>query len=77
MQKPHWRPKCSWKACWSGWSSAPFASDSTVSICAAVRLDGEGQARPRRAAVEQHRARAADAVLAADVRAVEAAARGG
>ena len=34
-----------------------------------VDLDGEHQARAHRVAVDQHRARAADAVLAADVRA--------
>src|SRR4030095_13258618 len=36
-----------------------------------VHLHGQSQARPRGPAVEQDGARAADAVLAADVRAVE------
>ena len=43
----------------------------------AVDLHGERQARAGRPAVDQHRARAADAVLAADVRPVEARGRGG
>lgn len=37
-----------------------------------VELAGEQQAGPRRLAVDQHRAHAADAVLAADVRAFKA-----
>jgi phage terminase large subunit-like protein len=52
-------------ACCTGCSSSPF-SDSTV-VISAVGLRGEHEAGLDRLAVEQHRAHAADALLAADV----------
>ena len=55
-------------ACCSGCSSSPFASPSTVRIWRALRLHREHQAGAHRLAVEQDRAGAADAVLAADMR---------
>ena len=45
---------------------------STVSTAAAVELHREQKARAHAVAVDQHRAGAADAVLAADMRAREA-----
>ena len=51
----------------------PCASPSTVRMCAALGLHGEHQAGAHRLAVDQHRAGAAHAVLAADMRAGEAA----
>ena len=72
MQKPHcsawWRRNASCSA-ESGPSGS--ASASTVSTCAALGLRGEQQARAHGAAVEAHGAGAADAVLAADVRAAQ------
>ena len=66
VQKPHCRPWCSTKACWSGWSSssAPrpsivVTSDSAAWSASTVQLD--------RSAVEEHGARAALARVAADV----------
>ena len=72
MQKPHWSAWWRLKASCSGDSVASPASDSTVSTVDAVGLDGEQAAAADRDAVEADRARAADAVLAADVRAGEA-----
>ena len=73
VQKPHCRPWHSWKACWTGPSSPsgsqqPFDGRHGV----AVGGDREDEAGADRDAVEQHRARAADAVLAAEVRAGQA-----
>jgi hypothetical protein len=53
------------KALCSGCSLSPSASPSTVRM----RLHGEHQAGPHGDIVEDHRAGAADAVLAADMRA--------
>ena len=53
----------------SGLSSSPLARPSTVRICSAVGLHREHQAGAHRLAVDQHRAGAANAVLAADMRA--------
>ena len=72
MQKPHWSAWWRLKASCSGESIASPASDSTVSTARPVGLHGEQAARAHRDAVEPHRARAADAVLAADVGAGEA-----
>ena len=72
MQKPHWSACASRKAACNGVSSPLPASPSTVSSSAAVDLDREEEAGAHGDAVEPHRARAADAVLAADVRAGEA-----
>ena len=72
MQKPHWSAWWRLKASWSGESVASPASDSTVSTARAVGLDREQAAAAHRDAVEPHGAGAADAVLAADVRAGEA-----
>ena len=52
----------------SALGAMPFDGQDLV----AVRLHGEHQARARRAAIEQDRAGAADAVLAAEMRAGEA-----
>ena len=57
------------EACCIGCSLSPFASPSTVRIVCAVRLHREHQARAHRRAVDDHRAGAADAMLAADMRA--------
>ena len=54
-------------ACCSGCSVSPLASPSTVRSLPAVGLDREHQAGADRLAVEDHRAGAADAVLAADM----------
>ena len=71
VQKPHCGASCSMKACCSG-SSLPFcASPSTVWIGAAVHPHRELAARVHRLAVEQHRARAALAAIAADLGAGE------
>ena len=78
VQKPHCRPWHSLNACCTGPSepSRRSASPSTVVISASVGGDREHQAGAHRPPVEQDRAGAADAVLAADVGAGEAAGRG-
>ena len=74
VQNPHCSAWHSRKASCTGCSTCPpwwssRARPSTVVTDAPVDLDGEQQAGAHRLAVHQHRARAADAVLAADVRA--------
>ena len=54
-------------ACCSGCSSSPSARPSTVRISLARRLHRKHQAGAHRLAVDDHRAGAADAVLAADM----------
>ena len=67
MQKPHCSPKFSMKACCSGCSSSSVGQTFDGADGAAFRLHGEHQAGADRLAVEQHRAGAADAMLAADM----------
>ena len=57
------------KACCNGCSVSPLASPSTVRIGLPLRLHREHQAGAHRLAVEDDGAGAADAVLAADMRA--------
>ena len=72
VQKPHWRACVSWKAAWIGWR--PSAGDEALDGAerAAVGLHGEQEAGADGLAVELDGARAADALLAADVRPVQA-----
>ncbi len=67
VQKPHCRPWLSMNACCSGCSSSPLRQAFDGADFAAFGLHREHQARAHRLAVEQHRAGAADAVLAADM----------
>ena len=69
MQKPHCSACCSWNACWSGCSSSRSAQRLDGAHRPPVGLHREHQARAHGLAVDLHRARSADAVLAADVRA--------
>ena len=68
MQKPHWRPWHSRNACWTG-PSEPSGVGEPLDGGDLLAVDGdrEHQAGAHRPAVEQHRAGAAHAVLAADV----------
>ena len=74
VQKPHCRACASRNAACSGCSSVPPGGRQALDRRhrGAVDLDGEHQARAHRLTVHQHGAGAADAVLAADVRAGEA-----
>ena len=72
MQKPHWSAWWRLKASCSGESIASPASDSTVSTADPSACTASRQQRAHRDAVEPDGACAADAVLAADVRAGEA-----
>ena len=72
VQKPHWKPWLSRNACCIGCRSSPSASPSTVSDLVPARLHGEHEARAHGLAVDQHRARAAHAVLAPEVGAGQA-----
>ena len=73
MQKPHWSACVSWKACWSGWSSPVRRGEaSTVRSERPLACTAKQEARAHRLAVQLDRARAADAVLAADVGAGQA-----
>ena len=73
MQNPHWSAWCSVNACWSSFSSpAGPASDSTVSTERPWVWIGEHQARADRLAVDQDVAAPAEAVLAGDVRPLQA-----
>ena len=69
VQKPHCRPCSSQKACWTGPSEpgASPVSPSTVVTSRPSACTAEHQAGPDRRAVDQHRARPADAVLAGQV----------
>ena len=72
VQKPHCRPWLSRNACCSGCSSSARRRDALDGEqLVAVGLHREHQAGARRAAVEQDGAGAADAVLAAEMRAGE------
>ena len=72
VQKPHWSAWCRWNASWSGVSRAAAGEPLDRDDLGAVDLRGEEEARAHGHSVELHRARAADAVLAADVRPGEA-----
>ena len=71
VQNPHWKLCESHIACCSGPSPPSGARPSIVVDLAAGGLDRQHQARAHRPAVDDDRARAADAVLAADVGAGE------
>ena len=68
VQKPHWSAWWRRNDSCSAVSGPGPASDSTVSTLLAVRLHGEEAAAADGDPVQEDRARAADAVLAADVR---------
>ena len=65
MQIPHWAAPSSTKAVWSGCGASGVPSPRTVVHRLAVGLDRQRQARVDRPAVEQDRAGAAVAPLAA------------
>ena len=69
--EPALEGELSMNACWSGCSVSPSARPSIVVDVAAVGLHREHEARAHRLAVDEHRARAAHAVLAAEVGAGE------
>ena len=72
MQKPHWSAWCRRNASCSGVSPDATRERLDGRHRGPVGLHGEQAAAAHRDAVEEHRARAADAVLAADVRAGQA-----
>ena len=72
VQKPHWSAWWRRNASWSGVSVAVAREPLDRDDLGAVDLHREEEARAHGDAVEPHRARAADAVLAADVRPGEA-----
>ena len=76
VQNPHCSPCFVWNACWIGCSSAPSPERLDRLDLRSIGLDGEGDARPDDLPVEDDGARPAHAVLAADVRAGRARARG-
>ena len=67
VQKPHWSAWCRRNASWSGVRAPSPASPSTVTISAPSTCAARRRHERTADAVEPHRARAADAVLAADV----------
>ena len=71
MQKPHWSAWCARNASCRGVSGRAGGERLDRPHVTAVRLHGEDEAAPHRDPVEPHGARAAHAVLAADVRARE------
>ena len=65
VQKPHISASLSQNACCTGCSVAPLARPSTLRICLALHLDRERRAGVDRPAVDDHRAGAAGAAIAA------------
>ena len=71
VQNPHCSAWCVRNASWSGFNVPDGAEAFDGLHAAAVGLHGKHQARAHTVAVDQHGAGAADAVLAADMRAGE------
>ena len=67
VQKPHWRPWLSQKACWIGWRAPSRAQSFDRLDPGPVCLDREHRARLYGFAVEDDGARAAVGRLAPDV----------
>ena len=65
VQNPHWKPKCSTSASCTGCRSSPGARPAAVVTARPVHARGRDDARVHGLAVEQHRARAAVAGVAA------------
>ena len=71
VQKPHCIACVAQKACWSGLRPSGGVRPSIVVTVAPVQLHREQEAAPRAGSVDEDGAGAADAVLAAHVRAGE------
>ena len=67
VQKPHWRPWWSTNACWIGMQAAALREALDRRHLGAGGLEREYGAALHRAAVDEHRAGAALARVAADV----------
>ena len=65
VQKPHWNASASRNAAWTGWSRPLRASPSIVVIVLPAASATGRPARPRRPAVQEHRARPALPLAAA------------
>ena len=72
VQKPHWTAPASTNASWTRWSASPAAEALDRDDLVAVGLRGQHEARADERAVEEHRARAAFALLARVLRAGQA-----